>query len=71
MNHNEIQRRYILKIMSITWNRDSHGLYDFETRQLARENFSTATPKLVVRIGQYCKLVDPTIDLNEQFKKRA
>ena len=32
MDHNECLRRYALKIVTITWNRDSHGLFDFETR---------------------------------------
>ena len=36
MNFNEYIRRYALHIVTITWNRDSHGLFDFETRQLAR-----------------------------------
>jgi len=29
---NEYQRRYALKIITITWTRDSHGLFDFENR---------------------------------------
>lgn len=39
MDYNECLKRYCLKIVTITWNRDSHGLFDFETRQLAREHF--------------------------------
>lgn len=32
MNSNEYIRRYALNIVTITWNRDSHGLFDFEVR---------------------------------------
>ena len=32
MNSNEYIRRYELNIVTITWNRDSHGLFDFEVR---------------------------------------
>lgn len=32
MASNEYWRRYCLKVITITWSRDSHGLFDFETR---------------------------------------
>lgn len=32
MGHNEYFRRYILNMKTMTWNRDSQGLFDYETR---------------------------------------
>jgi hypothetical protein len=32
LNFNEYIRKYALKLVTITWNRDSHGLFDFEMR---------------------------------------
>ena len=30
--HNEYMRRYMLNLKTMTWNRDSQGLFDYETR---------------------------------------
>ena len=30
--HNEYMRRYLLNMRTMTWNRDSQGLFDYETR---------------------------------------
>jgi hypothetical protein len=54
MDYNEFQKRYALKIVTITWNRDSHGLFDFETRQLAREHFETIKSQSFIRIDKNC-----------------
>lgn len=32
MGYNEYIRRYILVMKTMTWNRDSQGLFDYETR---------------------------------------
>jgi len=60
---NEYTRRYALKISTITQSKDSHGLFDFEARQGARETFVTSAPGLFIRVGESCQLVKPSVDI--------
>lgn len=71
MDHNECLRRYALRVVTITWNRDSHGLFDFETRQLAREYFETTASKSFVRVDQNCKLLDPAVSVRDEYARRG
>lgn len=48
-NYEEHSRQFILKVMSQTWSRDSHGLFDFEPRQLRRQYMSTNKSANLVR----------------------
>lgn len=64
-------RRYALQIVTITWNRDSHGLFDFEMRQLARETFEVTEQQNFVRLRECCKLLKPDQDIRKEFQKRA
>lgn len=43
MNHNEYIKQYTLKIkaITITWTRDSQGLFDYETLHLAKTQLET------------------------------
>ncbi len=59
MGCDEYIRRYGLKVISITWSRDSHGLFDFENRLLAREKFQSTESAKLVRIADNCKLEHP------------
>ena len=38
-HYNEYTRRYNLNIKTSTWNKDSQGLFDFETAHLKKMNF--------------------------------
>lgn len=71
MASNEYWRRYALKIITITWSRDSHGLFDFETRQLARSYFQTTEPNNFVREGEACRLINPEVDVKSEYKSKA
>jgi hypothetical protein len=33
----------------ITWSRDSHGLFDYESRHLTKKTMKTNNPSLIVR----------------------
>jgi len=71
MAHNEYTRRYALKLTSITWSRDSHGLFDFETRQLERERHITGIAVNFVRKAEKCFFVDPESDIRKDFNNKA
>ena len=71
MGHHEYLRRYALKIISITWNRDSHGLFDFETRHLPRNYMITHEPANLIREKDICKLISPGVDIKKDFNSRT
>ncbi len=71
MGHHEYLRRYALKIISITWNRDSHGLFDFETRHLPRNYMITHEPANLIREKDICKLISPRVDIKKDFNSRT
>lgn len=71
MDCNEFLRRYCLKIVTITWNRDSHGLFDFETRQLAREHFQIVKNCSFIRKEKNCSSIDPAIDIQSKYENKA
>lgn len=71
MTHNEYVKRYGLKIITITWSRDSHGLFDFETRQLNRDYFHTSESVNFIREQDQCKFVQPSVDIKATYKYKA
>ena len=45
----------------VTWSRDSHGLFDYESRYINKKNIKTATNGRIVRINDDIELVDINI----------
>lgn len=45
-----------LQIASTTWNRDSNGLFDYDSRTLFHQSFRSAVAAQVVRTGNHCLL---------------
>ena len=41
----------------VTWSRDSHGLFDYESRYIAKRNIKTYTGGKIVRIGNDVELI--------------
>lgn len=39
--YNEYMRRYVLNMKTMTWNRDSQGLFDYETRHCSKQKLKT------------------------------
>jgi hypothetical protein len=35
----------------VTWNRDSHGLFDYESRYIAKKNIKTYTGGKIIRLN--------------------
>ena len=48
----------------ITWGRDSHGLFDYESRHLTKNTMKSSNSSRIVRKGNELELVDST----SQFK---
>ena len=64
-------RRYLLNMRTMTWNRDSQGLFDYETRHCQKLKLTTDKPSRMVRTGQTCKVYDPDADLEKEHGKKA
>ena len=60
-----------MKIVTITWFRDSHGLFDFEMRQLKREQFLITDESNFFRKEQKCEAIRTDVNLREKFDKKA
>ena len=71
LNHNEYLKQYECSIKTMTWNRDSHGLFDYETRHLEKIPLSTETSKQLIRVGSKCLLEPANFDLTEKYGERA
>lgn len=69
--HNEYMRRYILNMKTMTWNRDSQGLFDYETRHCQKQRLTTDKPSKMARVAQACKIHDMDEDLTKEHGKRA
>ena len=59
-------------IKGVTWARESHGLFDFESRHPHKTQLRTGVEQKVLRNKRNeLLLVDPETDLAETFKKEA
>ena len=69
--HNEYLRRYVLNMRVMTWNKDSQGLFDYETRQCHKQKLSTEKSISLVRTSQTnCKLHETDDNLAEKYGKK-
>jgi hypothetical protein len=42
----------------VTWSRDSHGLFDYESRYIAKKNIKTTTSGRIIRLNNDVELID-------------
>ena len=49
----------------ITWSRDSHGLFDYESRHLTKRTLKADKANMIMRIGNELSLVP--YDVNSSF----
>lgn len=55
----------------VTWSRDSHGLFDYESRYIHKRNIKTATGGKVIRVDNDVELISkrtPISDFGEDAK---
>ena len=45
------QSNYEVYMRCVTWTRDSHGLFDYESKNIAKKNIKTQTGGKIIRIG--------------------
>ena len=70
-SYNEYLRRYVLNMKTMTWNRNSQGLFDYETRHCQKQKLTTNKPIRLVRVGQNCKIHDYEDDLQKEHANKA
>ena len=68
---NEYLRRYYLNMKLMTWNRDSQGLFDYETRHCQKLKLSTDKTCRMVRKNQACKIHSFDDNLEKEYGKRG
>ena len=49
----------IVFFRGVTWLRDSHGLFDYESRNITKKNIRTTVPGRVVRIDDEIEFFTP------------
>ncbi|CAG9331044.1 unnamed protein product [Blepharisma stoltei] len=54
-----------LSIKTHTWKRDSHGLFDYESKNTQSSAFKTLVSGSVVQIGEECKFLPPSLSPQE------
>lgn len=69
MKHSIYSRLFSIKIHTKTWQRDSHGLFDYEVSDAKITNIVTQNSGLLSRDKQEIKLMD--IEINETLKKHS
>ena len=70
-SYNEYMRRYILNMKTMTWNRDSQGLFDYETRHCQKQKFSTDKSCRFVRLNQNCRINKEADDVKALLGSKA
>ena len=52
-------------LRAVTWMRDSHGLFDYESKSINKKSMKTNSQGKIVRIGNDIELVDINRNENE------
>ena len=52
----------------VTWTRDSNGLFDYESKNIAKKNIKTQTGGKLIRIGDEIQLVSRNYVMGENTK---
>lgn len=50
-NSNSSQQKTVLSVKALTWLRDSHGLFDYETFQLTKNSLNVSSDCNLIRCG--------------------
>ena len=59
LNMEVLTIRYRVFLRGVTWMRDSHGLFDYESRSINKKSLKTQTPGKIIRLNNDIELVDP------------
>lgn len=51
------QQKYEVYMRCVTWSRDSHGLFDYESKNIAKKNIKTQTGGKILRVNDDVEFV--------------
>jgi hypothetical protein len=54
---NSMQQKYEVYMRCVTWSRDSHGLFDYESKNIAKKNIKTQTGGKILRVNDDVEFV--------------
>lgn len=54
---NSLQQKYEVYMRCVTWSRDSHGLFDYESKNIAKKNIKTQTGGKILRVNDDVEFV--------------
>lgn len=54
---NDLQSKYEVYMRCVTWSRDSHGLFDYESKNIAKKNIKTQTGGKILRVNDDVEFV--------------
>eukprot|EP00831_Metopus_contortus_P045995 TRINITY_DN36899_c0_g1_i2.p1 TRINITY_DN36899_c0_g1~~TRINITY_DN36899_c0_g1_i2.p1 ORF type:complete len:224 (+),score=39.20 TRINITY_DN36899_c0_g1_i2:169-840(+) len=66
MKAGERKQAFELHLKALTWNRDSHGLFDYESQSVTKKEFNTSLHKYLIR---RCPSGDVILCTNEEVKQ--
>lgn len=49
----------------VTWTRDSHGLFDYESKNIAKKNIKTHTGGRIILVGDEIQLVSRNFQFDQ------
>ena len=55
--NSSIQKKYEVYMRCVTWSRDSHGLFDYESKNIAKKNIKTQTGGKILRVNDDVEFV--------------
>ena len=61
-NFNRILTRFSLNVRAFTWNRDSHGLFDYESQSVTKRTFKVRNDAKIYRAGGDVKMTEGGMD---------
>ena len=61
----------MLNMRIMTWNRDSQGLFDYETRHCQKQKVTTDKSSKLIREAKMCCLQDPAFDVASKLGSQA
>lgn len=53
----DLQSKYEVYMRCVTWSRDSHGLFDYESKNIAKKNIKTQTGGKILRVNDDVEFV--------------
>ena len=49
----------------VTWSRDSHGLFDYESRYICKKNIKTSSGGKIIRLNNDVEFISPNLSAED------